>query len=334
MNIQLEKSIILIFSSLMMLIYSFPCRGYYKFPNKYPTYVNGKHLAECVIKTNSMPISLDYDKLKYEEIMTHLMGSSRIIIEIPILEKELKNWILAQPENSISPHSIIKKALEFTNGLLLDAFLIIHNELRNNSRYNADYIRYSSNAEKKKTYFNKFIDIRGDLRQRKSIFTKFEGDHDGGWYRFFGMALYHLKTRIDHKRLPNFIENIDLGYSGFISVGSEVYKVILPKFYFADKRKISLNMMGALFSHRLYDFLTSRKLASHEEDCLPSTYILPSTIEWRLIKSLSTKKTNLESFEKCCNKFNGTTLIYRGIRHCRCLFGKEIKLTDEMCIEI
>ena len=103
-------------------------------------------------------------------------------------EEQLKEWILKQPDNTIDPLAIMEKSLELHDGNILTSQIAVHQLLRNNARwYSKKYYDYKSSPEDSKKFWNKFIDIRGTLKERGG---KFEGDHAGSWYRFWGMSLW------------------------------------------------------------------------------------------------------------------------------------------------
>lgn len=88
---------------------------------------------------------------------------------------------MSQPDNSITPEKIYSASLSL-NESAGKSLLCVHELLRNIARHGADYIRYSTTPEFRTTFFNKFIDIRGDLVEAGE-----DGDHAGSWYRLFGM---------------------------------------------------------------------------------------------------------------------------------------------------
>jgi hypothetical protein len=112
-------------------------------------------------------------------------------------EKALKQWILRQPDHSIDPLKIFRKSLNLSRGNLMTALLTIHQVLRNEARW-WDPDRYVEGGmqqdleeavRKELRFFNKFVDIRGDLRERGQ---PYHGDHPGTWYRIWGAMLYRL----------------------------------------------------------------------------------------------------------------------------------------------
>lgn len=106
-------------------------------------------------------------------------------------EEDLKKWVMEQPDNSIDPVIIFEKSMSLNKGNIQNALLTIHQSLRNNARFsNKTYYNYKSTKAEAKQFWNKFVDIRGDLEELKK---GGEGDHTGSWYRLWGMALYRVK---------------------------------------------------------------------------------------------------------------------------------------------
>jgi hypothetical protein len=104
------------------------------------------------------------------------------------LEEPLRDWIMAQPDNSIDPVKIFEESMELNKGNVFDSLLAIHQLLRNEARYyEKKYYAYQSNPQREKAFWNKFIDIRGDLAEGGG-----HGDHQGTWYRIWGIMLYRL----------------------------------------------------------------------------------------------------------------------------------------------
>ncbi len=102
-------------------------------------------------------------------------------------EEELHTWVLEQPNNSITPKSVFKKALQLHDGRIGAALLCTHELLRSEARFKSHYIRasFSKNDEEQAKFFNRFRDIRGDLVETGLG----GGDHSGSWYRMFGVVL-------------------------------------------------------------------------------------------------------------------------------------------------
>lgn len=102
-------------------------------------------------------------------------------------------------------------------------------------------------------FYNKLIDIRGDLKERG---TAFHGDHKGTWYRIWGMMLYRLA--IQGSTLKNF-QNIsstkkltsdekDLLHRKDIKTKILAFGVELEKIRHGteeDTRKTEINLMAS-----------------------------------------------------------------------------------------
>lgn len=103
-------------------------------------------------------------------------------------ESRLRDWILKQAENSVTPLSIFRKSLTLNDGHVFDALLTIHQLLRNEARWSSKrYYYYDSDEKKAGAFWAKFVDIRGDLKEKGE-----EGDHRGSWYRIWGSMIYRL----------------------------------------------------------------------------------------------------------------------------------------------
>jgi hypothetical protein len=119
-----------------------------------------------------------------------LADSSRICDYETGHESPLREWVLSQADNSIDPVMMFRKSMQLNDGNIFDALLTIHQLLRNEARWwDEKSYRYNSSTEKERAFFNKLIDIRGDLVDRGGSNT---GDHQGTWYRIWGMMLYRV----------------------------------------------------------------------------------------------------------------------------------------------
>lgn len=112
-------------------------------------------------------------------------------------ERFLKAWILSQADHSLDPAALYLAALPLNDGQIWNSLLTIHQLLRNQARWwNKDLYTASSNDEEHLRFWNKMIDIRGDLEERGPGFT---GDHEGSWYRLWGILLYRLSLESDQE---------------------------------------------------------------------------------------------------------------------------------------
>jgi len=147
---------------------------------------------------------------------------------------------------------------------LFEAILTIHQLLRNEARFYRSWIHdYPSTKPKMVAFFNKMIDIRGDLEERGS---GFHGDHRGSWYRIWGTMLDYLSMVApgDFRVGPsiavlNSTSGLDYAmFSGTITSSlAEDLKPIIMYGNENDPRKAELNQAG-------YDAMDSMiRQASH-----------------------------------------------------------------------
>lgn len=186
-----------------------------------------------------------FDSYLAGSTMTHFTTST---------EMPLKTWILNQKENSITPISLFEQSLVFNKRNVFESLITIHTLLRNVARWKSPYtIAHKSpsapqNVEDVNLFFNKFVDIRGDLFERGEAF---KGDHPGSWYRIWGMILkFLISSPLDSSQVTytnpwfgyhrNFLRVVVAGFA-------ENIKFIHPRF--ADDpdktRKGDLNARAA-----------------------------------------------------------------------------------------
>jgi len=148
-------------------------------------------------------------------------------------EDKLKQWVMNQPENSIDHIQIFRESLRLSNGKVYDAILTIHQLLRNEARYwSTKYYAYDSNPQHEEEFWNKFVDMRGELPERGE---GFKADHAGSWYRMWGMMLNRIaSTREaipDEKECGEDIWAIDRGianiWNDVVAIGAEAVKPVL-----------------------------------------------------------------------------------------------------------
>ena len=106
-------------------------------------------------------------------------------------ESMLQSWLPRRPNNSVTPQDLFEAGTEICsrnqrNCSVGEVLIIIHNVLRDNARYKAEYTLYKSDEQTRIETFNKLRDIRGDLYESGSGY----GDHPGSWYRLFGMLIH------------------------------------------------------------------------------------------------------------------------------------------------
>ncbi|WP_413582822.1 hypothetical protein [Bdellovibrio sp. HCB288] len=130
-------------------------------------------------------------------------------------ENKLRTWIMNQKDNTIDPVKLFREALKLNGGSTFNSALTIHQLLRNEARYKSKSYFYKSTPAQEKAFWNKFVDIRGDLEERGK--TKgFEADHQGSWYRMWGIMGYRFSL---NRGSFNDQEAMTCGYSekGLIS---------------------------------------------------------------------------------------------------------------------
>lgn len=142
-------------------------------------------------------------------------------------EQKLKQIILLQKDNSVDPVMLFRASLKLNGGRIFDAVLTIHQLLRNEARWwNDSVYAYRSSPAKSSVFWNKFIDIRGDLDSRKN---GFHGDHAGSWYRIWGTMLYSMKVNqgLGKGTCAEAIKGMNAIYGQFQAVGAELVKYLM-----------------------------------------------------------------------------------------------------------
>lgn len=105
-------------------------------------------------------------------------------------EDNLSRWVEAQADHSIGLVEIYDYSLKLNQGDIFNAVLTIYQLLRNNARWwDVNRYNYDSDPIRQRQFFNKFVDIRGDLKERG---PSFHADHAGSWYRIWGAILFQL----------------------------------------------------------------------------------------------------------------------------------------------
>ncbi|MGZ3844077.1 MAG: hypothetical protein ACXVCA_18455, partial [Bdellovibrio sp.] len=177
-------------------------------------------------------------------------------------EGELRKWIMHQPDNSVDPLMLFKRSLLINRSNPFNAILTIHQLLRNEARYyKTNYYNYSSDPEKERLFFNKLVDIRGDLAERGG---DSHGDHEGTRYRIWGIMLYRISsnTSANHAVCDSGFSNTynDLKTS-VMAVLAELLKTLSSK-PLGDKRKMEINLVGANIANSMIDSMRDPELLS------------------------------------------------------------------------
>lgn len=180
--------------------------------------------------SNYYPPTCAYDQNEF--FTKYLMISEHRICDYESgQEKKLREWIIQQEDNSIDPVLIFKKSIELNQGHIFNTLLTIHQLLRNEARWRSKrYYFYKTNEKENAKFWRKFIDIRGDLSERDN---EFEGDHEGSWYRIWGIALYRLslEDKVDiqcgESAKPNTFNSFK---SSLVGISAELSKYLFDAF--------------------------------------------------------------------------------------------------------
>lgn len=167
----------------------------YNYPKSQDIEIDGPLLGQCfALVANSYKEIRLSAKDTYPSLFSYLIGTEAVDYKTG-KEAQLKEKILAAKDNSIDPLKLFSWSLELHKGDLFKSILAIHELLRNEARFYRQLSHnYPSDKKSMAKFFNKFIDIRGDLEERGDNFT---GDHRGSWYRIWGTMLDHLNTLSD-----------------------------------------------------------------------------------------------------------------------------------------
>ena len=204
----------------------------------------GKTIVDALAKEIGIKnLRLSDKDNSYPRLMDYLEGTSEVSYKTG-KEKDLRDWILKSPDNSIDPAKILVQAVKLNGNNLFKGILCTHELLRNEARYYTCYANYDSNPEKKTAFFNKFVDIRGDLVERD--LTQ-RGDHSGSWYRIFGTELYALNIMVDDKKNDKIDSSTELKAEKLlgdgVGFGAEAGKAFMNA-YIKDWGKIEINTKG------------------------------------------------------------------------------------------
>lgn len=257
----------------------------YKYPTQPTLYLDGLVLGQClgqVMKETRFTWGVDRHKYSIWNFDAYLTGSD-FVYYTTAGELKLKNWVLNQPENSITPVSLFNAAMSFNRNNVFDSLVNTHTLLRNVARWQAQYVRKQKalstpeNVEQVNVFFNKFIDIRGDLMERGG---NFKGDHPGSWYRIWGMMLkFLMNSPIGEKNLTykNPWFNFNRDYLRVLVAGfAENIKYMLPKFMDdPDKRrKGDLNARSANAAYWMTMTGLNHPDTRKSRKCDPADYLL------------------------------------------------------------
>jgi hypothetical protein len=262
----------------------------YKYPVQKKLKIDHKRLGACMALSareslgDKLYVSKDEMNLNYAHYPFFLYLSANKNRRRYETGKELmlRDWVMDQPDNSVDIVSIFTASVELHDGNMWNALLAIHELLRNEGRYfDKTYYFYESTIEKEIAFFNKFVDIRGDLRERG---TNFKGDHIGTWYRMWGMMLYRLQF-VNEKLFDGqrFLRGVRMNAGRVLSFhmgwGAEMFKYIKHGIFQGephggdkDKRKVEINIkaekaIGSMVKALFYPKKMYSKLGISKESC-------------------------------------------------------------------
>lgn len=257
----------------------------YKYPDKKTLYLASQVLGMCLgkeLKAASFRWGVDKKKYSPMSFDSYLAGSEYSYYTTPA-EMPLKNWILEQKDDSITPVTLFRQSLVLNHRNVFDSVVTMHTLLRNVSRWNSPYVvaqkapSTPKSVEQVNTFFNKFIDIRGDLMERGG---NFRGDHPGSWYRIWGMmAKFMISSPLDSTNISytNPWFGMHRNYLRVVVAGfAENIKFILPGFMDdPDKaRKGDLNARAANAAYWLTMTALNHPATLRNRSCEPESYLL------------------------------------------------------------
>jgi hypothetical protein len=179
----------------------------YKYPKCTPVQIDSDKLSSCLTMLTRIKFT-DYYSEPQEMKTERFTGQSGNLRKEPEFwsylaarpgrkseyisgkEDDLKAWVLAQPDNSVDILKIYEASMRLNHGNIWNAILTIHGISRNLARaYDRPRYVYQTDNREVENFFNKFIDISGDLRE---CGPSFHGDHKGRWYRIWAGMLFRM----------------------------------------------------------------------------------------------------------------------------------------------
>lgn len=255
----------------------------YSYPKKNKVDINSKMLGKCFLalyqeyhsdKQNYLE-NLNQGKDKYDQLFSYLAGDSSLTYQTG-WEYELRDWVLSQKDNSILPHELFEKSLILNKGDLFASILTIHQLLRNEARFYASYIYYNSNWDRLQKFYNKFVDIRGDLEERCDGVSG--GDHSGTWYRIWGTMLESINSVRPEENGCGPVsfqgETMCFVQGCFISSIAEIVKPLyMGEYSEIDPRKASINRVGYRVMNSFYTSFDKNIFPSENYYCDEKKYL-------------------------------------------------------------
>ena len=255
-------------------------RNAYRYPKNITLEVDNDLLGKCFAR-----VALKHENLilpsmeRYPQLTAYLMGSA--VNYSTGFEPELKSFILAQPDNSVDPVMLFEKALDLNQGNIFNAVLTIHETLRSEARFYRRWALTPSTFEQMQKFFNKMIDIRGDLEERGN---EFNGDHRGSWYRIWGMMLQYLKmttSLFGNRGAPleiysnKKISPLTNLRASILASFAEKFKTLILYGKDVDRRKIEINKIGYRTLNSFIQALKTGQIpADLDQACAERKYLI------------------------------------------------------------
>lgn len=263
----------------------------YRFPRQERLKIDSRKLGICfAVKAQKAKTGFSFDRRfrnpeqSFDDFVEYLGASASRKYDFSTGKEDLlREWILSRPKNSIDPYILFGASLSFNKGDLFQATLTIHQLLRNEARFiDARRYHYNSTFARHQEFFDRLIDIRGDLVERG---PGFNGDHGGSWYRMWGTMLYEMMwmpevltsqgeaLSLKQKSVAGLGNVVGQTLSGYV----EISKFISPK-EIDVLGKIQMGQVGARAANVLMktlwgqtDFVVTRDL---EVACANRQYLL------------------------------------------------------------
>lgn len=257
----------------------------YKYAKKSVLYIDSAVLGKCLgSEIKKQKFNWGVDRVQYPEgSFDGYLAGSKTDHFTNHNEVALWAWVFSQPDNQITPITLFRKSLELNRNNVFASLLSIHTALRNVARWKAAYIKahpsrtIPKDVETVNLFFNKFVDIRGDLTERGG---SFRGDHPGSWYRIWGMMMKFLMSSPIGKE-PVTYQNKWFGFHrDFLRVVvagfAENIKFVLPGF--ADDpdkaRKGEINAKAANAAYWMTMTALNHPATQKKPDCDLQDYLL------------------------------------------------------------
>ncbi|MBT3983831.1 MAG: hypothetical protein HOE90_20920 [Bacteriovoracaceae bacterium] len=268
----------------------------YSFASPSKITLNGSELGACMSLISSIsfdPLSISKNEMNCsyndDDFFNYLAAvPGRKCDYSTGLEEALKERVFAQGYNTIAPTLLYSISLSLNRGNVWNSILTIHQLLRNMARYQLTaFYSYESDSIEQKLFWERFVDIRGDLSERGDGQS---GDHPGSWYRLWGIMLRRLEDVAEKRSIPGPLnpyqqtdaeirkESRNNSWAKISAVGAEVFKVVgfIPE---DDRKKVFVNYEGAQAANQLAHFLNTGlidyPLAENQlERCMEHSYLI------------------------------------------------------------